>query len=380
MKKILVIEDAQSLRKDILEMLGFEGYEAAGAENGLVGVQKAREFMPDLIICDIMMPGMDGYRVLEELHKDPVMMNTPFIFLTARTDRIDQRQGMELGADDFLTKPFTASELLRTVKTQLEKKNKRDEIAEHKVEDITRNIILALPHELRTPLNVVLGFSDLLVTDCDSMESSRIADMARHINTAALRLYRLVENYLIYAHTEIMSADAKQLESLQSGYMVMPRSTVENSAILKAQHYERSGDLKLDVQDVEGVAAYEDYVKRIVDELVDNAFKFSEAGKPVEVRARVNHDKYVITITDQGRGMTPEQVASIGAYMQFDRRIYEQQGSGLGLIIAKRLAELHKGKFHLDSHIGQGTSVTVELPIKQGMLAPKNGISVAARF
>jgi two-component system, sensor histidine kinase and response regulator len=329
MKKILVIEDAQSLRKDILEMLGFEGYEAAGAENGLVGVQKAREFMPDLIICDIMMPGMDGYRVLEELHKDPVMMNTPFIFLTARTDRIDQRQGMELGADDFLTKPFTASELLRTVKTQLEKKNKRDEIAEHKVEDITRNIILALPHELRTPLNVVLGFSDLLVTDCDSMESSRIADMARHINTAALRLYRLVENYLIYAHTEIMSADAKQLESLQSGYMVMPRSTVENSAILKAQHYERSGDLKLDVQDVEGVAAYEDYVKRIVDELVDNAFKFSEAGKPVEVRARVNHDKYVITITDQGRGMTPEQVASIGAYMQFDRRIYEQQGSGL---------------------------------------------------
>jgi two-component system sensor histidine kinase/response regulator len=380
MKKILVIEDAQSLRKDILEMLGFEGYEAAGAENGLVGVQKAREFMPDLIICDIMMPGMDGYRVLEELHKDPVLVNTPFIFLTARTDRIDQRQGMELGADDFLTKPFTAAELLRTVKTQLEKTSYRQEAAGQKLEKLKNNIILSLPHEFRTPLNVVLGFSDLLLTDCETMESSRIADMARHINTAALRLYRLVENYLIYAHTEIMEADANQLAALQAGYMLMPRTTVENSATLKALQHERKDDLKLDVQDVEGIAMYEDYLKRIVDELVDNAFKFSEPGKPVEVSAHPEQDRYVISVTDQGRGMTSEQIASIGAYMQFDRRIYEQQGSGLGLIIAKRLTELHKGHFRLDSRLGQGTTVTVALPVKQGMLAPNNGISATSRF
>lgn len=380
MKKILVIEDAQSLRKDILEMLGFEGYEAAGAENGLVGLQKAREFMPDLIICDIMMPGMDGYRVLEELHKDPVMVRIPFVFLTARTDRVDQRQGMEMGADDFLTKPFTAAELLRTVKTQLEKTTVREEVAERKFEKLKNNIILALPHELRTPLNVVLGFSDLLVTDCDSMESARIADMARHINTAAMRLYRLVENYLIYAHTEIMASDAKQLETLQSGYMVLPRTTVEGSALLKAQHYERADDLRLDIQDVEGVAAYEDYFKRIVDELVDNAFKFSEAGKPVEVRARSDNDYYAITVTDQGRGMSAEQISSIGAYMQFDRRLHEQQGSGLGLIIAKRLTELHNGEFRLESRVGQGTSVTVSLPVRQGIAVAKDGIMATARF
>jgi CheY-like chemotaxis protein len=93
MKKILVVEDAHSLRKDILEMLGFEGFEAIGAENGLVGVQKAREHLPDLIICDIMMPELDGYGVLEELRKDPVTATIPFIFLTARTDRMDMRRG-----------------------------------------------------------------------------------------------------------------------------------------------------------------------------------------------------------------------------------------------------------------------------------------------
>jgi signal transduction histidine kinase len=373
MKKILVIEDAQSLRKDILEMLGFEGYKAIGAENGIVGVQKAREFMPDLIICDIMMPGMDGYHVLEELHKDPIMVSIPFIFLTARTDRIDQRQGMELGADDFLTKPFTASELLRTVKTQLEKTVVRGEVADRKLNQLKNNIILSLPHELRTPLNVILGFSDLLVTDCLFMDTARIGDMARHINSAAFRLYRLVENYLIYAHTEIVAADAKQLESLQAGYMLMPQTALENNARIKAEHYNRTGDLHLEVQMVESVAIYEDYLKRIVEELVDNAFKFSEEGRRVELRAHIQDDHYVIAVSDQGRGMTADQINSIGAYMQFDRRIYEQQGAGLGLIISKRLTELHNGQFRVESRLGQGTTVTVHLPIRRDVVTPHNG-------
>src|SRR5688572_18958649 len=115
MKRILVIEDAHSLRRDILEMLTFEGYEVAGAEDGLVGVQRARELLPDLIICDIMMPQMDGYGVLETLREEAATASIPFVFLTARTDRVDIRQGMELGADDYLTKPFTAAELLKTV-------------------------------------------------------------------------------------------------------------------------------------------------------------------------------------------------------------------------------------------------------------------------
>ena len=173
MKKILVIEDAQSLRRDILEMLRFEGYDVVGAEDGLVGVDRAREEMPDLIICDIMMPGRDGYGVLEELRRDPLTTSIPFIFLTARTDRVDVRQGMELGADDYLTKPFTASELLATVTTRLEKRTQISQIADRKLDDLRENIILALPHELRTPLNVILGFSDLMMTDYNAMEDRK---------------------------------------------------------------------------------------------------------------------------------------------------------------------------------------------------------------
>lgn len=364
MKKILVVEDAPSLRKDILEMLGFEGFEAIGAENGVIGVQRAIEHIPDLVICDIMMPEMDGYGVLEELRKDPRTATIPFIFLTARTERVDMRQGMELGADDFLTKPFHAAELLATVRTRLRKREVINQLAERRLEDLRENIMMALPHELRTPLNVILGFSDLLMTDSQLMDAVRIAEMSRHINTSALRLYRLIENFLVYTHTEMLLTDKQHLEALQNNYAVYPKSSIEHSAIQKAQQSERASDLELTVRDVEAVGIGEDYLRKIVEELVDNAFKFSTAGTPVYIDGDIEDDTYILSVSNQGRGMTPEQIALVGAYMQFERRIHEQQGAGLGLIICKRLAEMHGGELAIESIPESETTVWVKLPLR----------------
>lgn len=121
MTAILVIEDQAKILENTLETLEMEGFEVLGAPNGMAGVQLARAYHPDLILCDIMMPGMDGYTVLLELQNDPATATIPFIFLTARGDRESQRQGMELGADDYVTKPFTTSELLAAVATRLQK-------------------------------------------------------------------------------------------------------------------------------------------------------------------------------------------------------------------------------------------------------------------
>lgn len=364
MKKILVVEDAQSLRKDILEMLGFEGFEVAGAENGIVGVQRAREFNPDLIICDIMMPGLDGYGVLEELRKDPSTATIPFIFLTARTDRVDIRQGMELGADDYLTKPFTAAELLATVSARLEKSAKLAEAAERKMESLRGNIILALPHELRTPLNVILGFSDLLMLDAGSMEATRVAEMAHHINVAGMRLYRLIENYLLYAHTEILINDAAGSARLRQSLLIGPESHIERYATQRAEQHKRAADVTFDLEPIRAIAMIEEYLKKIVEELVDNACKFSEEASPITVTARNKGDVYHLCVSDKGRGMTPEQVSAVGAYMQFERRVYEQQGTGLGLAICRRLAELHGGALTIESQPKQGTTVCVTIPIR----------------
>ncbi len=121
MKVILVIEDQQPIRNNIAIILNRSGFQAVEAENGTVGVQLAAAYLPDLIICDVMMPSLDGYGVLEQVRQNPETANIPFIFLTAKSDRSDMRQGMNLGADDYLTKPFTKDELVEAVSSRLKK-------------------------------------------------------------------------------------------------------------------------------------------------------------------------------------------------------------------------------------------------------------------
>lgn len=121
MKKILLIEDNDDIRNNTAEILELSNYEVIRAENGKVGIEKAIAEKPDLIICDIMMPVLDGYFVLQAVHKNESIKNTPFIFLTAKTERADFRKGMELGADDYITKPFTGTELLNAVESRIKK-------------------------------------------------------------------------------------------------------------------------------------------------------------------------------------------------------------------------------------------------------------------
>ncbi|KOR37482.1 MULTISPECIES: ATP-binding response regulator [Planktothricoides] len=121
MKKILVIEDEKPVLTNIIEILESGGFRAIGAENGEIGVQLATQEIPDLIICDIMMPVLDGYGVLTKLRSQPLTEIIPFIFLTAKADKGDLRQGMNLGADDYISKPFRRKELLEAVNIRLEK-------------------------------------------------------------------------------------------------------------------------------------------------------------------------------------------------------------------------------------------------------------------
>lgn len=121
MKKILIIEDNEDIRTNTAEILELSNYDVVLAENGKVGVEMAIKHKPDLIICDIMMPELDGYGVLHAIQKNEDIKNTPFIFLTAKTERIDFRKGMESGADDYITKPFDGTELLNAVDGRLKK-------------------------------------------------------------------------------------------------------------------------------------------------------------------------------------------------------------------------------------------------------------------
>ena len=121
MNKVLIIEDEKNIRETIKEILDLNDYKTDTAENGLIGVAKTIQFKPDLIICDIMMPEMDGFETLRNIRSINGISTTPFIFLTAKTEKVDLREGMNSGADDFLNKPFNTKELLEVIELRINK-------------------------------------------------------------------------------------------------------------------------------------------------------------------------------------------------------------------------------------------------------------------
>jgi diguanylate cyclase len=152
MNKILVIEDNLQIQANIQQILEFEGFDVVTAPDGRIGLQAVKEHCPDLIICDIMMPELDGYEVVKALRQDPLTIDIPFIFLTAKVDKLDLRQGMELGADDYLTKPFGAGELLRAVAVRLEKRAAVEQRYCSEIQELESDLNYLLHHNSLTQL------------------------------------------------------------------------------------------------------------------------------------------------------------------------------------------------------------------------------------
>jgi signal transduction histidine kinase len=359
MARILVVDDDAELRAVIRLALEESGYGVAEAEDGVVGVQMACSHLPDLVLCDVKMKNMDGYRALAALRQNSVTASLPIILMTGGTDPSGMRQGMELGADDFLAKPFTIDQLLGAVEARLKKQQVVRAHAERKLVDLRANICLALPHELLTPLNGILGFTDILITDHARLQSEEIVTMAEAIRDSAQRLHRLINNFLIFGQIELARSGPTQALEAQMELDLQP--VLERVIAARAAGCKREQDVTLALQKGRARIA-EEHFEKIGDELVSNAFKFSNPGTPVKVVAARENGHYVLRISDRGRGMKPEHIAEVGAYMQFERRFYEQQGSGLGLTIAKGLVELHRGAFNISSEVGVGTTVEVRLP------------------
>jgi len=363
MAKILVIEDQDSIRTNLLELLDAEGYSVMGAENGRVGVQLAREFLPDVIVCDIIMPELDGHGVLLELRQDPATSTIPFIFLTARADKSDLRQGMNLGADDYLTKPFTQRELLDAISVRLRKHTQVSAQFERKLEELRNNITASLPHEFLTPLTVILSASEILALHSDMLEPAEIPEFAERIHTSAERLHRLIRNFLLYARLELAALDPVKAEVLRGHNTSDAYTVIADVALRLARQADRTADLHLELDNVT-VQMEPTHLSKITEELLDNAFRYSMAGTPVRIGCHTDGARVLtVSIMDRGRGITREQIARVGAYMQFEREQYEQQGQGLGLSITKRLAELHGGELEIESVPGLKTTVRVVLPL-----------------
>jgi two-component system sensor histidine kinase/response regulator len=361
MKRILIIDDEEWLREMVHLALAQKGFDVIEAENGAVGIEKARKDLPDLILCDVNMEKVDGYGTLSALRKEPSTAAIPFILITGLADNAGMRHGMELGADDYLPKPFTIEALYAAVEARLKKAESLRQEAEKKLTNLRDNLSMMLPHELRTPLNGILAYGEILAAEAATLPTKEVAEMGQVIHDSGKRLARLIENFLIYAQIELLGADAQKINALRQQQTLSPAKLIEAHALAQAWAASRTEDLRLELAD-QPVPISEDHLAKIVDELVQNALKFSDSGTAVSVTLLGSPNGVVLAVTDRGRGFSPEHITKVGAYMQFDRKIQEQQGLGLGLVIARRLTELHGGTLSIQSERGAATTVAVKLP------------------
>lgn len=362
MVTVLVVDDDVQMCSYVSEALEHAGYESMTAYDGLLGLEIAKEYLPDVIISDLNMPNLNGYQLLERLRHYPPTKTIPVILLTAENTTPAMRKGMLGGAEDYLPKPVSAHDILSSVKVQLQKRAALTEQHSNTLRLLRKNIIYALPHELRTPLTLISGFAHILEMDQGKNKPEEVLQFARSIISASTRLERLIENYLIYAQLELINSDPEELKAARNHVVKDSAVIIEATARDKAQEYNRPDDLNLDLCQV-AFRISEDNLKKIMFELVDNAFKFSPAGSKVRVKSTRDGDTLVLYIHNMGRTMTPEQILMMGAYMQFGRELYEQQGVGFGFIVAKRLVELHEGRIKIESRPNRGTLVTIRFSI-----------------
>src|SRR5438309_2624426 len=224
MKKILVIDDEEWLREMVHLALQQQGFDVIEAENGAKGIEAARKELPDLILCDVNMEKMDGYRTLSSLRNEPSTASIPFILMTGLADNAGMRHGMELGADDYLPKPFTIDALYAAVEARLKKVHAVRQEAEKKLADLRDNISLMLPHELRTPLNGILAYGEILANGAATLPAAEVAEMGQVIYDSGKRLERLIENFLIYAQLELLRADPHKAQALVKKHTPAPKT------------------------------------------------------------------------------------------------------------------------------------------------------------
>lgn len=363
MTKVLVIEDEAHLRENIVSILSFEGFDTLSAADGTVGIELAYKHVPDLVLCDIMMPRTDGYGVLLALRSEPATSMIPIIFLTAKAGREDFRYGMVLGADDYVTKPFTPEELLHAIETRLERQRLLEEEYHQTLKTLRLATGLALPLDLQTTLNSVMGHAGRLAADAPKLGPDQIESLSSAILEATRALHRRIENYLLFAQLEIVRLDPTRVIVLRNNRFEWPGALIEDLTRAEAARWGREADLQIAAVDASVSVTRENFAK-IVQELVDNALRFSASGTPIQVSGSVEGDSYVLHITDGGSGISEETVYHVLNPPDFRTKIAALRDQpGLGLIIVQHLLQAHKGQFILTGKPGEGTKVRAVLPL-----------------
>jgi two-component system sensor histidine kinase/response regulator len=363
--RILVVEDDTSMLQGICDALDVAGYETQPASSGAQALACLEQAQFDLILSDIMMPGIDGYELFEKVRSNMSWTAVPFIFLTAKGQKTDIRLGKKMGADDYLVKPFDVEDLLITVQSKLERARALQHVAAAELKQLKQSILNTLSHEFRTPLTYISGYVELLQDNDISSEEFKL--FLENIRKGSDRLRRLVEDFLFVVALETGEANSsyqleRKLYDDLTTYLAHLLDTLEERATA------RDISLKRELPDhALPVYCHINYILDAVKRLVDNGIKFSKPDGIVVVRAWANDAQVHIAVSDEGIGISPERQAKLfERFSQIDRETMEQPGTGIGLFIVKNIVTLHEGDIRVSSTPGMGSTFTIDLPAYTG--------------
>ena len=357
MPKILVVEDETPLLENILSILRYEGFETIGAENGLIGLQLAYEHMPDLIVSDVMMPELSGYELLAELRQDLTTAAIPFIFLTAKSETEDRRKGMNLGADDYLAKPFSQTDLLAAVRTQLEK---RATLETRQLRNFAQKLVTVHDSERR-------DLADKLHNDISQLLSSLklTLEMSRHLPDDALRQtlddsQHLIETTLSTVNdltADLYPSPLDHLGLLPALFWQLERFTQRTGIHVDFQHDGLNQAFSPDIK----IALY-----RIIQEALDNIALHADTDTAT-LQIWLEDDRINLQIIDNGIGFN------------IDYLLISESSGGL-TEMNERVLALH-GNLTLTSAPDNGTQIFARLPIsssqEQHTILPFNPLSLS---
>lgn len=354
--KILIVDDISNNIQLVANILKPEGYQLVFARNGKSALEKISKFSFDLILLDIMMPDMDGFEICRTIKASDSARDIPIIFLTAKSDSTSIVKGLEMGAVDYINKPFNHAELKARVKTHLQLKRTQERLASANATKDKFFSIIA--HDLRNPFNHIIGFSEILLDRYERLSEDKKRSYIQNIHDSSLSMHRLLENLLSWSRI--------QLGQITKTPMTLPVRQLVESSIALLQNHANSKSIQLisDISDEVTVFADYNMVETAIRNLLSNAIKFTPKNGQIRI-VSIERDLFVsISIIDNGVGISEDD---LGKLFQIDEQFTQtgtddEPGSGLGLILCKEFIEQNGGNISVESTPGKGSKFTFSLP------------------
>jgi signal transduction histidine kinase len=366
---IMVVDDTPGNLKLLEEILQGRGYRVVQFPSGAMALRAAARNPPDLILLDIMMPGMDGFEVCRQLKADESLKDIPVLFISALDDTGCKMKAFSAGGLDYVTKPFQAEEILSRVKTHLELRRQALRIEEQKrqlqedhdrlleLEELRDNLTHMIVHDMRSPLTGILGFAEMLMGELKELGHDKPAMYAEQIQVTGSRLRDMVTTLLDISRIE---SNAMPLEMKGCDL----REVITNALASLGALAKESTVLFEPPADSTDALCDPEISRRVVANLVANAVKFT--GRSGEVRIALNRvsDGVSVTISDTGPGIPPEYHKRI--FDKFGQVTARNEGkkysTGLGLTFCKLAIEAQGGRIGVESEIGKGSTFWFILP------------------